>query len=163
MEFDQPQGTGLRVGDPVICLRNDWEIDLQNGSLGVLVSAEPAAPDKAPGSRIGGILWDDGRTLDLTTDLLTHLELAYALTIHKAQGSGFGRVIIPVRHSKLLDRTLLYTAVTRAEQQVILVGDVHAAKAAVLAPRHSERRHVALGAMLDAELREQLATMKRTS
>ena len=162
LEFDQPQGTGLRVGDPVICLRNDWEIDLQNGSLGVLVSVEPAAPNKAPGSRIGCILWDDGRTLDLSIDLLTHLELAYAITIHKAQGSGFGRVIIPVRHSKLLDRTLLYTAVTRAEQQVILVGDVHAAKAAVLAPRHSERRHVALGAMLDALLSEQLAAMKGT-
>ncbi|MCB8747008.1 ATP-dependent RecD-like DNA helicase [Rhodoferax sp. U2-2l] len=160
LEFDQPQGTGLRVGDPVICLRNDWEIDLQNGSLGVLLSAEIAAPDKAPGSRIGSVLWDDGRTRDLTIDLLAHLELAYAITIHKAQGSGFGRVIIPVRHSKLLDRTLLYTAVTRAEQQVILVGDVHAAKAAVLAPRHSERRHVALGAMLDAELSEGLATMK---
>jgi exodeoxyribonuclease V alpha subunit len=159
LEFDQPQGTGLRVGDPVICLRNDWEIDLQNGSLGVLVSAEPPTTDKAPGSRIGSVLWDDGRTLDLTTELLAHLELAYAITIHKAQGSGFARVIIPVRQSKLLDRTLLYTAVTRAEQQVILVGDVHAAQAAVLAPRHSDRRHVALGALLT----EELATMKGTT
>ncbi len=148
LEFDQPQGTGLRVGDPVICLRNDWEIDLQNGSLGVLVAAEPPAPDKAPDSRIGSILWDDGRTLDLTAQLLAHLELAYAITIHKAQGSGFARVIIPVRQSKLLDRTLLYTAVTRAEQQVILVGDVQAAQAAVMAARHSDRRHVALGNLL---------------
>ncbi|WPC68320.1 AAA family ATPase [Rhodoferax ferrireducens] len=157
LEFDQPQGTGLRVGDPVICLRNDWEIDLQNGSLGVLVSVEPPAPDKAPGSCVGRILWDDGRTLDLTTDLLAYLELAYAITIHKAQGSGFARVIIPVRPSKLLDRTLLYTAVTRAEQQVILVGDVQAAKAAVMAPRHSDRRHVALGTLLG----EQFENMKR--
>ncbi len=151
LEFDQPQGTGLRVGDPVICLRNDWEIDLQNGSLGVLVSVEPPVSNREPGSRIGRILWDDGRTLDLTTDLLAHLELAYAITIHKAQGSGFARVIIPVRHSKLLDRTLLYTAVTRAEQQVILVGDVQAAKAAVMAPRHSDRRHVALGTLLSEQ------------
>jgi exodeoxyribonuclease V alpha subunit len=93
-------------------------------------------------------LWDDGRTLDLTAQLLAHLELAYAITIHKAQGSGFARVIIPVRQSKLLDRTLLYTAVTRAEQQVILVGDVQAAQAAVMAARHSDRRHVALGNLL---------------
>ena len=156
-EFDQPQGTGLRVGDPVICLRNDWEIDLQNGSLGVLMSVEPSMANRAPGSRIGCILWDDGRTLDLTTDLLAHLELAYAITIHKAQGSGFARVIIPVRQSKLLDRTLLYTAVTRAEQQVILVGDVQAAKAAVMAPRHSDRRHVALGTLLG----EQFEFLKR--
>jgi exodeoxyribonuclease V alpha subunit len=105
-------------------------------------------PERAPGSCLGRILWDDGQTRDITADLLPHLELAYAITIHKAQGSGFRRVIIPVRPSKLLDRTLLYTAVTRAEQQVILVGDVAAAKAAVKAPRHSDRRHVALGALL---------------
>jgi exodeoxyribonuclease V alpha subunit len=159
LEFDQPLGTGLRVGDPVICLRNDWEIDLQNGSLGVLVSVEPASANKAPGSRIGSVLWDDGRTLDLTAELLANVELAYAVTIHKAQGSSFERVIIPVRQSRLLDRTLLYTAVTRAEQQVILVGDVQAAKAAVMAPRHSDRRHVALGVMLT----EQFAPLKRPS
>lgn len=147
-EFEQRENTGLRVGDPVICLRNDWEIDLQNGSLGVVLSVEPAVPERAPGSSLGQILWDDGQTRDITADLLPHLELAYAITIHKAQGSGFRRVIIPVRPSKLLDRTLLYTAVTRAEQQVILVGDVAAAKAAVKAPRHSDRRHVALGALL---------------
>lgn len=148
IEFAQKAGTGLRVGDPVICLRNRWEADLQNGSLGVLLSVEPATPDREPGSSMGRILWDDGKTREITADLLPDLELAYAITIHKAQGSAFRRVIIPVRQSKLLDRTLLYTAVTRAEQQVILVGDVAAAKAAVKAPRHSERRHVALGALL---------------
>lgn len=147
-DFDRRQGTGLRVGDPVICLRNNWEIDLQNGSLGIIVSV--AAPTRADERArcLGRILWDDGETRDLTADLLPHLDLAYAITIHKAQGSGFRRVLIPVRPSKLLDRTLLYTAVTRAEQQVVLVGDVEAARAAVRAPRHSERRQVALGALL---------------
>lgn len=150
-EFDQQQGTGLRVGDPLICVKNDWEIDLQNGSLGTLLSIEPATPERAPVSTLGRILWDDGKMRDITADLLPHLELAYAITIHKAQGSGFRRVIIPVRQSKLLDRTLLYTAVTRAEQQVILVGDMEAAKAAVRALRHSDRRHVALGALLQEQ------------
>ena len=54
--------------------------------------------------------------------------------------SSFGRVVILVRRSKVLDRTLLYTAVTRAEQQVILVSDVHAAKAAVEASRKDHYR-----------------------
>jgi exodeoxyribonuclease V alpha subunit len=152
VEFDQKARTALRVGDPVICLRNRWEDGLQNGSLGVLLSVEPAMPDRESGSSMGRIQWDDGLTRDLTAELLPDLELAYAITIHKAQGSGFRRVIVPVRQSKLLDRTLLYTAVTRAEQQVILVGDVAAAKAAVLAPRHSDRRHVALGALLCEQL-----------
>lgn len=147
-EFEAVQGTGFRVGSPVICLINDWEKNLQNGSLGVIVSVEPPDRDAAPPQRLGVIRWDDGQRRDLTPDLLPHLELAYAITIHKAQGSQFPRVIVPVRRSRLLDRTLLYTAITRAQQQVILVGDVAAAKAAVEAPPHASLRQVALGALL---------------
>lgn len=148
IEFEAVQGTGFRVGSPVICLINDWEKNLQNGSLGVIVSVEPPDRDAAPGRRLGVIRWDDGEERDLTPDLLPHLELAYAITIHKAQGSQFPRIIVPVRHSRLLDRTLLYTAITRAQQQVILVGDVAAAKAAVEAPPHASLRQVALGSLL---------------
>ena len=147
--LNQRQRTGLRVGDPVICLKNDWEIDLQNGSLGTILSVEPPVADPAPGRVVGRILWDDGKVRDLTTDLLPDLELAYAITIHKAQGSQFRRIIIPVRKSRLLDRTLLYTAVTRAQQQVILVGDVKSARVAVEAPPHAARRQVAMGSLLN--------------
>jgi exodeoxyribonuclease V alpha subunit len=63
--------------------------------------------------------------------MLVHLELAYALTIHKAQGSEWPNVIIPIVPSRLLDRSLIYTAVTRAKCQVLLLGDESAAKAAV--------------------------------
>jgi exodeoxyribonuclease V alpha subunit len=80
------------------------------------------------------------------------LELAYAITVHKSQGSQFQRVIIPVRRSRLLDRNLLYTAITRAQTQVILVGDMAAAKAAVEAPPHASLRQVALGSMLTETL-----------
>ncbi len=145
-EFDQHQGTSLRVGDPVICLVNNWEMNLQNGSLGTLISVEPPSPISAPGRVLGHILWDDGKERQLTLDLLPSIELAYAITVHKAQGSQFRRVVIPITKSRLLDRTLLYTAVTRAERQVILVGDVAAAKAAVEAPPHASGRQVALGA-----------------
>lgn len=148
-EFEAAQGTGFRVGSPVICLINDWEKNLQNGSLGVIVSVEPPDRDAVQGRRLGVIRWDDGQERDLTPDLLPHLELAYAITIHKAQGSQFPRIIVPVRSSRLLDRTLLYTAITRAQKQVILVGDVAAAKTAVEAPPHASLRQVALGSMLD--------------
>ena len=153
LEFDQAQGTGLRVGDPVICLANDWEKNLQNGSLGTLLSVEPPVADCLPGKVLGRILWDDGEARDLTPDLLPNLALAYAITIHKSQGSQFRRVIIPVTKSRLLDRTLLYTAVTRAQTQVILVGEVAAAKAAVEAPPHASLRQVALGSMLNEILK----------
>ena len=148
-EFEAVQGTGFRVGSPVICLINDWEKNLQNGSLGAIVSVEPPDRNAPPGQRLGVIRWDDGQARDLTPDLLPHLELAYAITIHKAQGSQFPRIIVPVRQSRLLDRTLLYTAITRAQRQVILVGDVAVAKAAVQARPKASLRQVALGSMLD--------------
>lgn len=160
-EHECVQGLGLRVGSPVICLVNDWEKNLQNGSLGVVVSASQppsvgtdGAVDVAdvPGTCYGHIRWDDGITRPITAEMLPNLELAYAITVHKSQGSQFKRVIIPVRRSRLLDRNLLYTAITRAQTQVILVGDMAAAQAAVEAPPHASLRQVALGSMLTQTL-----------
>lgn len=151
-EYEQHQGTGLRVGDPVICLKNDWDIDLQNGSLGVVLAVRSHGRGDDPARSLGLIRWDDGLTRELSRELLWNLEAAYAVTIHKSQGSGFERVIVPVAPCRLLDRTLLYTAVTRAERQVILVGDLDAARRAVLAPRRSDGRQVALGALLRERL-----------
>ena len=147
-EHDLWQGTGFRVGDPVICLRNDWAIDLQNGSLGFIQSVASQTRGEQTKRRLGQIRWDDGHVRDLGADQLDHLELAYAITVHKSQGSAFRRVIVPVTASRLLDRTLLYTAVTRAEKQVIIVGDMDAARKAVLAPRRSDERQVALRSIL---------------
>jgi len=76
--------------------------------------------------------------------MLDDVELGYAVTVHKAQGSRWKRVIVPVTGSRLLDRTLLYTALTRAQSQVLLVGDAEAARAATLAPPRASERKVAL-------------------
>lgn len=78
--------------------------------------------------------WDDGQRRALTVDILEDIELGYGVTVHKTHGSKWERVIVPVTHSRLLDRTLPYTAITRAQTQVLLVGDVDAAREAVLAP-----------------------------
>ena len=75
-------------------------------------------------------------------DSLDRIELAHAITVHKAQGSQFRRVIIPVVHSRLLDRTLVYTALTRAVDQVVFVGDRRALVAAIEAPPRSQQRMV---------------------
>lgn len=147
-EFQQPVGTGFRVGDPVICLKNVWDLDLQNGSLGKITSCQKPVSGDGNYGVLGEILWDDGEMRHFTAEFLDNLELAYAITVHKAQGSAFRRVIIPVTKTRLLDRTLLYTAVTRAEEQVLLVGDVDAARAAVLSLQKSEKRCVALRTML---------------
>lgn len=138
----QAEGVGT-----VLCTRNLWAVGLQNGSLGTIVDVEdmPRALHDGAGDVNGFALawveWDDGQRRPLTLDMLEDVELGYAITVHKAQGSQWPRIIVPVTQSRLFDRTLLYTALTRAQTQVLLVGDVGAAKAAVLAqPRASERR-----------------------
>jgi exodeoxyribonuclease V alpha subunit len=123
-----------------------WSLGLQNGSLGTVVEVAkpPSTIHKGDGQdclTLALIEWDDGVQRPLTVDMLDDIELGYAVTVHKAQGSQWKRVIVPVAGSKLLDRTLLYTALTRAQSQVLLVGDVDAARKATLAaPRASERK-----------------------
>lgn len=145
---------GLNLGDPVLCTRNIWDRGLQNGSMGVVVqlSDKPdvlsVSDGKGAGLALAWVDWDDGVRRPIDEDVLDDLELGYAVTVHKAQGSQWPRVIVPLTGHRLLDRTLIYTAVTRAQQQVLLVGDASAAKKAVEGLPRSRQRNVSLGAIL---------------
>ena len=81
--------------------------------------------------------------------MLDDLELGNAVTVHKAQGSQWRRVIVVLTVSRMLDRTLIYTAMTRAQSQVILVGDPVAAQRAVEGLPRAHTRMVGLDALLD--------------
>jgi exodeoxyribonuclease V alpha subunit len=70
------------------------------------------------------VRFDDGAEDVITTADLEKLTHGWAISVHKAQGSAFKRVIIPVVSSKLLDRTMLYTAITRGIETVVLIGDI---------------------------------------
>jgi exodeoxyribonuclease V alpha subunit len=72
------------------------------------------------------------------------MQLAYAVTVRKARGSRFCGVVMPVVRSHLLDRTLVYTAVMRATEQVVLLGDMEAPCEAVAAPPRPDKRLVGL-------------------
>ena len=151
VEFEQCAHSGFRLGDVVLCTRNLWDKGLQNGSLGRIVEVEPEPMHQPFDCRevIAWVEWDDGVRRELTVDMLGDVELGYAVTVHKAQGSQWPRVIVPLTASRLLDRTLLYTAITRAQHQVILVGDVEAARRAVQAPPRVNSRNVALDLALE--------------
>lgn len=141
---------GFQLGDPVLCTRNLWDYGLQNGSLGVVVQVddEPRMLANEEGEETGLALawvdWDDGVRRPIIEEMLDDLELGYAITVHKAQGSQWPRVIVPLTGHRLLDRTLVYTAVTRAQRQVLLVGDEAAAKSAVEGLPRAQSRHIAL-------------------
>jgi exodeoxyribonuclease V alpha subunit len=108
----------FRVGDKVMQLRNDYERDVFNGDLGEV-------------RRIAaGTTWVtvDGRDVAYTVDDLDDLTLAYACTVHKSQGSEFPAVVVVLAgaHHVLLERALLYTAITRAKRLAVIVGDERA-------------------------------------
>ena len=162
-ELDSHTYTGFRLGDILLCTRNMWDWGLQNGSLGKLAEIEEAprilkSPD---GNEIGFALawadWDDGERRPILQSMLDDLELGYAITVHKAQGSQWHRVIVPITQNRLLDRTLVYTALTRAQCQVILLGDERAARKAVEDIPRAFLRNIALGSMLERLLGPQVA------
>ena len=148
------EDSGLRLGEPVLCTRNLHAWGLQNGSLGRIDAIEDSpkplhGPDGEPkGMALAWVHWDDGERRPVTEEVLDALELGYAVTVHKAQGSQFERVLIPVYAARNLDRTMLYTAMTRAKTQVILVGAVQVARRAVAAPPHASLRQVALAELM---------------
>lgn len=151
--------TGFCEGDLIIYTANDWGRNLQNGRLGRLLSVFDApikvntGSEEKPVWRLALAQADFEGALhylfDSDVDLIQH---AYAITVHKSQGSQFRRVIIPVVKSKVLDRTFVYTALTRAQVQVIFIGDVDAVKEAVALPPKAFSRQVGLKAMLQDSL-----------
>lgn len=120
-------GTNFRVGDKVIQLRNNYDLDVYNGDIGTII--EIATDPVLVRVNFGG-----GRELaTYQTTQLDELLHAYAVTIHKSQGSEFPCVVIPVHstHYVMLQRNLIYTGVTRGKSLVILVGETRALQIAV--------------------------------
>ena len=126
-ELVTPSGRIFREGDRVMQIRNNYNIPWKrgneagegvfNGDIGILEKISYAAG-------IMRIQFDD-RTAEYPTTNLSELELAYAVTVHKSQGSEYPAVIIPVVDCPpmLMYRNLLYTAITRAKKLLILVGN----------------------------------------
>lgn len=109
--------TVYSVGDRVIQTRNNYDKNIFNGDMGIVSAVQPDA---------GTLAVDfDGREIDLERMELVDLELAYAITVHKSQGSEFPIVVLPLlkQHFLLLQRNLLYTAITRGRKKVFIVGD----------------------------------------
>jgi exodeoxyribonuclease V alpha subunit len=117
----------LRVGDKVMQVKNDYDKEVWNGDSGCV---------EGLGAETLSVRFDD-RLVEYGLDELDTLVLAYAATVHKSQGSEYPAVVIPVhtQHYVMLQRNLLYTAVTRGKRLVVLVGT---RKALALAVRNAD-------------------------
>ncbi|MFP8873590.1 MAG: ATP-binding domain-containing protein, partial [Myxococcota bacterium] len=120
-------------GDKVMQVENDYEKDVYNGDIGIVESIDTQLCEMQ--------VRFDRHTVAYGFDELDRLMLAYATTVHKAQGSEFPAVVIPLhtQHYPMLRKNLLYTAVTRGQRLVVLVGQRRALEVA-LAGRGQSRR-----------------------
>lgn len=123
----------LRTGDKVMQIKNDYDIEwtrygenglaietgcgIFNGDMGLIADIDSAAG-------LVNVRFDEGRVVSYDSKHLPELELAYAVTVHKSQGSEYPAVVMPMYHGPhmLMNRNLLYTAVTRAKKCVCIVG-----------------------------------------
>ncbi len=130
-------GQVFRVGDKLMQTQNNYDKEVFNGDIGFLFAINPVEQTL--------IIDFEGRTVEFDWTEADQLSLAYAISVHKAQGSEFPAVVIPLvsQHFMMLQRNLLYTAMTRAKQLCVLIGNRRAIGIAV---RNNQvaHRHTAL-------------------
>jgi exodeoxyribonuclease V alpha subunit len=122
-------GWTYRVGDKVIQTENNYDKEVFNGDIGIVTAIDPA-------DRLLRVRYED-RDVEYDFGELDEIALAYAITIHKSQGSEFPAVVIPIatQHYMMLQRNLVYTGVTRGRKLVVLTGQE---KALGMAIRNNE-------------------------
>jgi exodeoxyribonuclease V alpha subunit len=118
-------GHSLRVGDKVMQVRNNYDLEVFNGDIGRVRAIDEVAQIVT--------VTVDGREVAYDFSMIDELTLAYACSIHKSQGSEYPCVVIPLHttHYMMLQRNLFYTALTRAKRLAILVGEERALRVAV--------------------------------
>ena len=140
-------GRVFRIGDKVTQLRNNYDkgaAGIFNGTVGVVTSLSAEEHTLT-------VRTDEDESVDYGFDELDELAHAYAVTIHRSQGSEYPAVVIPLTTASwmMLQRNLLYTGVTRAKKLVVLAGS-HRALAAAVRTKGAGRRHTALAHRLQA-------------
>jgi helicase, recD/traA family len=137
---DKAEAVGFRLGDKVMQTRNDYMKNVFNGDIGRIVQID---------SEHLVVAFAEDVEIPYTRDEFGALTLAYAMSVHKSQGSEYDIIILPLvrAHHIMLQRNLLYTAVTRAKKGVILIGDRTALFTAVSNDR-TRRRYTLLAERL---------------
>lgn len=120
-----PSAAKFAVGDRVMQLKNNYRLHVMNGDCGTVTHIEPYSNDMS-------VRMDDGNTVLYTEADHTELALAYAMSVHKSQGSEYKGIVLVLNmeHYIMLQRNLLYTAVTRASKDIVIIGETKAINSA---------------------------------
>jgi exodeoxyribonuclease V alpha subunit len=133
-----------REGDRILQLRNNYDKDVFNGDLGRILTID--TQDETLTAEF------DGREVEYGFDELDEIGLAYAISVHKSQGSEYPAVVMPVvtQHYMLLQRNLIYTGLTRARKLAVLLGSRRALHMG-LGNERGRMRHTSLAVRLARE------------
>jgi len=128
------RGQTFRTGERVLQTRNDYDRNVFNGDMGTIARIEPSVPRLLVRFADKNVAYEKGE--------LTDLQPAFAITVHRSQGGEFPAVVVPMvtSHATMLQRNLLYTAVTRAQKLLVLIGSLRALSLAVRNVRGVERQ-----------------------
>ena len=132
----------IYLNDPILFNENNYDEEIQNGTLGKLIAVEPVGLVQIEGTE---------KEVCLTPELLTIISPAYALTAHKAQGSQFPRVIVAMSPGNNIDRSWFYTAITRAEVELHIVCTKQKLFSAITNPNSASLRKTNLVPLLQAK------------
>ena len=118
-------GIEYRLRDKVMQIKNNYDKEVFNGDIGTIVSVNTEDRSLAVDF--------EGRIIEYDISELDELQLAYATTVHKSQGSEYPVVVLPfmMTHYVMLQRNLLYTAITRAKKLLVIVGEKKAVYCAI--------------------------------
>lgn len=135
--FINYKGRKFKVNDKVMQIQNNYDKDIYNGDIGTISSIDFK-------NKTIYVLFD-GRKIKYNLEELDELNLAYAMTIHKSQGSEFPIVVLPLTSSygTMLQKNLLYTAITRAKKALVIVGEKEAISLAI-SNNQSQKRNTKL-------------------
>ena len=138
-EFRTSSSLLLREGDKIIQTRNNYELEVFNGDLGICKKI-------IKGKEETEVLFEfSDKSVAFEEDDLDDIQLAYAMTVHKSQGSEFKLCILPIfsEYYVLLNRNLIYTAITRAKESLILIGEPWALQKSIKTA-NANKRHTGL-------------------
>lgn len=126
---------------------------MQNGTIGKLINVgSPTVQSEDGEISFADVHIDTGELIPLTVDLIDSITLAYSISLHKAQGSQFKRIIVPLSSSKMIDNAWIYTALTRAEEKIELVGTMKDFEKAIERLSEVDRRDTYLRQLVINEL-----------
>lgn len=130
-------GAELRLEDQIMITANDYETGIRNGDLGTIIEVLPEPEDE-----VIGRMNVNGEIIEITATLLESIDLGYAITIHKSQGSQWPTCIfmLPSYVEHMLDQTLLYTAVTRPAEKLVILGKSELVSKALVKGKSSDYR-----------------------